>query len=350
MEILAVLAPYMEYIVALVVLIVTFILAKAITVLLSRYVSRIVKKTKSELDDILLSAVRRPLFWGIVLGGFYLAIRGLSALSAYATELSMAFSVIFIFYGAYVLSKVINIVIDWYSKEIAVKTKTKIDEQFLPIFRKISFAVIYGLALLWILGQLGIEITTLIAAMGIGGIAIALALQPTLSNFFSGAQVVLDRPLKIGDYIKLDSGESGYVIDIGWRSTRIRTYENNLLIIPNSKIANSSVLNYNSPNEQIGFRVECGVAYDSDLDKVERVALRVAKEVMKKFSGVKGFEPRVRFKEFGDSSINFIVILRTKTRMDKFLARHEFIKRLKRRFDKEKIEIAFPQIDVHVKK
>jgi len=343
-------APYTEYIVALIILIIAFVIAKGITDLLNRYVSKIAKKTKSELDDMLLHTVRRPVFWGVVLGGFYLAIRGLTVLSAYTTELGMAFSVIFIFYGAYVVSRILNVVIEWYSKEIAVKTKTKIDEQFLPIFKKLGYAVIYGLAILWVLGQLGIEITTLIAAMGIGGLAIALALQPTLSNFFSGAQVVLDRPLKIGDYIELDSGDRGTVVDIGWRSTRIRTYENNLLVIPNSKIANSKIINYNSPNTEIGFKVECGVAYDSDLEKVEKVAFSVAKDVMKKYGGVEGFEPKVRFREFGDSSINFLVIMRTKTLKDKYMARHEFIKRLKKRFDKEKIEIAFPQLDVHMRK
>ncbi len=350
MAIPAFLVPYMEYIIALVVLIATLILAKGITALLTRYVSRIVKITKSELDDMLLAAVKRPLFWGIVLGGVYLAIKGLSALSAYATELGMLFSVIFIFYGAYVLSRAVNVIIDWYAKEIAVRTKTKLDQQFLPIFRKLGYAIIYGLAILWILGQLGIEITTLIAAMGIGGIAIALALQPTLSNFFSGAQMVLDRPLKIGDYIELDSGDKGRVVDIGWRSTRIRTYGNNLLIIPNSKIADSKIINYNIPNKEAGFIIECGVAYDSDLDKVEKVTIKVAKDVLKKHGGVEGFEPKLRYREFGDSSINFCIIMRTQTYSKKFRARHEFIKRLKKRFDKEKIEIAFPQLDVHMKK
>lgn len=348
MAILDMLAPYMEYIIALVILAAAFIFSKGITVLLSRYVSRIAKKTKSELDDMLLAAVSRPLFWGIILGGVYLATRGLGALSAYATDLGMAFSVIFIFYGAYALSRIVNVVLDWYSKEIAAKSKTRLDEHFLPIFKKLGYVIIYGLAILWILGQLGIEITTLIAAMGIGGIAIALALQPTLSNFFSGAQMVLDRPLKIGDYIELDSGDKGRVVDIGWRSTRIRTYGNNLLIIPNSKIADSKIINYNIPNKEAGFIIECGVAYNSDLDKVEKVTLKVAKDVLKKHGGVEGFEPKLRYREFGDSSINFCIIMRTQTYSKKFRARHEFIKRLKKMFDKERIEIAFPQLDVHL--
>lgn len=339
---------YQEWIWAVVIIIASVIAAKAVNFVMKRYAEKVTARTKSVLDDMLLKAVQKPVFLGVFLAGIYFATGRLQAVLPYATEINMGFSVIFILYGAFFAVRVINVFIEWYGTEMAHKTRTKVDEQFLPIFQKIAYLIVFALAFVWILGQLGIEITALIAAMGIGGLAIALALQGTLSNFFSGAYIVLDRPIRIGDYIELDSGDKGTVVDIGWRSTRIRTYTNNLLILPNSKLAESKIINYNVPNRQVGFTIECGVSYNSDLEKVEKIALRVAKDVLKKSGGVEGFEPRVRFREFGDSSINFRVIMRTNTYGNKFKAIHAFIKGIKKAFDRAGIEIPFPQTDVHL--
>lgn len=336
-----------EWIWALLIIIISLVVAKAVSFFLKRYGKMLAARTRSVLDDMILKAVQRPVFLGIFLGGVYFAVRSLQAVIPYVTEINMAFSVIFILYGAFFAVRIINVIIEWYGKEVAHKTRTKVDEQFLPIFQKIAYFIVFALALLWILGQLGIEITTLIAALGIGGLAIALALQGTLSNFFAGAYVVLDRPIRIGDYIEID-GDKGTVTDIGWRSTRIRTYTNNLLIIPNSKLAESKIINYNTPTMEVGFLVECGVSYGSDLDKVEKVALRVARDVLKKNGGVEGFEPTFRYKEFGDSAIEFKVFMRTKTYGDRFKATHAFIRDIKKAFDRAGITIPFPQRDVHL--
>ncbi len=341
---------YSEYIIAVAIIILSVVVAKLLNYIIKRHISKLTKRTESELDDMIVAAIRRPLFYGILLGGVYIAIRNLSVLAVHAANLSMVFTVIFILFGAYIVSRLINAVIEWYGKEIAAKTKTKADEQFLPIFKKVVLIIVYGLAGIWILNQLGIQVTTLIAAMGIGGLAIALALQGTLTDFFAGAHIVLDRPIRIGDYIEIEGGDRGKVVDIGWRTTRIRNYENNLVILPNSKLAESKIVNYYSPSEIVGFIIPVGVAYSSDLERVEKIALQIAKKVLKDNGGVEGFEPKVRFKEFGDSSINFSVFMKVKKYSNKFKARHEFIKQLKKKFDKEKIEIAFPQLDVHLKK
>lgn len=339
---------YQEWIWAIIIIIVFTIVAKAVKFFLKRYGKKLAARTKSVLDDMILKAVEKPVFIGIFLTGIYFAVRGLQAVLPYATELNMGFSVIFILYGAFFAVRIVNVLIEWYGIEMAHKTKTKLDKQFLPIFQKIAYLIVFALAFVWIMGQLGIEITALIAAMGIGGLAIALALQGTLSNFFSGAYIVLDRPIRIGDYIELDSGDKGTVVDIGWRSTRVRTYTNNLLILPNSKLAESKIINYNIPSREVGFIIKGGVSYGSDLEKVEKIALRVAKDVLKKNGGVEGFEPRFRFREFGDSSIDYRVIMRTKTYGNKFRAIHAFIKGIKKAFDRAGIVIPFPQTDVHL--
>lgn len=342
------LLPYQEYVLFLLALVVTLIVIKIVRFSLSMYLKKIASRTKSRLDNMLVSSVKGPVSLGILISGIYLATTYLTL--PYMNHINPAFTVISMLYVAFFAIRLVGTVLEWYTQEVAVKTKTKTDEQFLPIFKKVAYGVILLIIFVWMLGQLGIEITTLVATMGIGGIAVALAIQPILANMFAGAHIVLDRPIKIGDYVELESGEKGTVKDIGWRSTKIRNYKNNLVIIPNKKLADGNITNYYSPTKQVGFLVNCGVAYDSDLGKVERVTNQVAKNVLKKYGGVKGFKPIIRFKEFGDSTINFHVIFRVKSYGKKFLLRHEFIKNLKARFDKEDIEIAFPQLDVHMKK
>ncbi|MGC8764449.1 MAG: mechanosensitive ion channel family protein [Brevinematia bacterium] len=201
-----------------------------------------------------------------------------------------------------------------------------------------------------ILQSLGISISPILAGLGVGGLAVALALQDTLSNLFSGLQIILSRQIKTGDYIKLDSGEEGYVIDINWRNTTIREIKNNQIIIPNSKLSQAIIKNYNLPEKEIVVLVEVGVSYRSDLDKVEKVTIEVAKEVMKELDcGLSSFEPFIRYDTFSDSSINFNVILRAREFADQFLIKHEFIKRLHKRYIKEGIEIPFPIRTVYLK-
>jgi small-conductance mechanosensitive channel len=194
-----------------------------------------------------------------------------------------------------------------------------------------------------ILGYFQIDITPLIAGVGLGALAIGLALQSTLSNFFAGMHLVSDRPIDVGDYIEIDDNTKGTVEDIGWRSTRIRTLADNLLIIPNGKLSESNITNFSKPKQDMSLWIPCGISYESDLKKVEKITLEVAKYIQMNADGaVKNFEPGFRFKEFGDSNINFTTILRINDPLKRFVVRNEFIKALKQRFDEEKIEISWP--------
>jgi small-conductance mechanosensitive channel len=203
--------------------------------------------------------------------------------------------------------------------------------------------IIYLIAVIIILGYFQLDITPLIAGVGVGALAIGLALQSTLANFFAGLHIVSDQPIRVGDFIELDEKTMGFVEDIGWRSTRIKTMTDNLIIIPNGKLADSTILNYSLPKQDLMIWVPCGVAYESNLEKVEQVTLEVAKDVQQTFPGaVKDFAPLFRYREFGDSNIDFIAILRVEEPMTRYVVKNEFIKRLKERFDKEKIEISWP--------
>lgn len=204
-------------------------------------------------------------------------------------------------------------------------------------------AVVIGLGVLILLDSFGISITPILASLGIGSLAVALALQPTLENFFSGIQIIIDKPVALGQFIKLESGEEGYVEKIGWRSTWIRMLPNNIVVLPNKLLVNSRVLNYYYPDMEMAVLVQMGVHYNSDLEQVERITVEVAKDVLKTVKGgVPEFEPFIRYHTFNDFSIDFTVILRAKEFVDGYLLKHEFIKRLHKRYDKEGIVIPYP--------
>lgn len=218
------------------------------------------------------------------------------------------------------------------------------------IIVNLTSVLIYAIGLMVILQTLGISITPVLTALGVGGLAVALALQDTLANLFAGLSIIASGKIKVGDYIQAES-YAGYVVDITWRYTSIRVLPNNIVVIPNKKLAESIVTNYYLPEEQISVSVNLGVSYKCDLEKVERVTTEVAKEVMQNVEGgVPEHEPSVRYNEFGQSSINFSVNMRAKEFAHQYIIKHEFIKRITERYKKEGIEIPYPVRTVYLKK
>ena len=200
-----------------------------------------------------------------------------------------------------------------------------------------------GIGLLVIMGTLGISITPIIASLGITSLAVALALQATLSNFFSGVQLVMDKPIRVGDFVELDSGEQGFVEKIGWRSTWIRMLPNNIVIMPNSRLSESKIINYFYPTRELSVPVDVGVHYDSDLEHVEKVTLEVAREILRSHEwGVEDYNTFVVFHTFDAYSINFTVMLRAEEYFQRFWVKSAFIKALHRRYAEEGIVIPYP--------
>jgi small-conductance mechanosensitive channel len=209
--------------------------------------------------------------------------------------------------------------------------------------RNLAWGVTAVLGLLVVLNGVGLSITPMLTALGIGGLAVALALQEPLANFFAGLFLTLAGQIRVGDYVKLDSGQEGYIADFSWRSTRLRMLANNLVVVPNAKLAQAVVVNHHLPSSDLAVLVEVGVDYASDLRQVEGVVMEVGREVMAEVpGGVPSFEPFIRYHTFADSSINFTVILRAKEFVDQYLIKHEFVKRLHARFNDEGIVIPFP--------
>jgi small-conductance mechanosensitive channel len=196
-----------------------------------------------------------------------------------------------------------------------------------------------------ILENLGVHLTAVWTTLGVGSVAVALALQETLSNFFAGLYIMADRPVRPGDYIQIDSGQEGFVLRIGWRSTSIRTRANNLVVVPNSAMAKAIITNFSLPESRAAYVLQVGVAYGTDPERVEKVLLEVAQEAIR--DGVAGLlatpEPVVRFNPgFGDSSLDFSLIVHIAQLSDQFLVQSELRKRIVKHFEKEGIQIPFP--------
>jgi len=296
-------------------------------------------KTSSKLDDILLSALSFPLTLLIFVSGALVLERvaPISTEAELTTYFIVALKATTIIAVVLFFDKLLKNLIQAYSHKVDIlKTSGGVAQGIVRV-------LVIGLGLLILLDSFGVSITPVLASLGIGSLAVALALQPTLENFFSGVQIVIDKPIQLGQFIKLDSGEEGYVHKIGWRSTWVRMLPNNTVVIPNKVLVNSKVLNYYYPQQEMAVLVQVGVHYESDLEHVEKVTIEVGQEVMKKVQGgVPEFTPFIRYHTFSDFSINFTVILRCKEFVDNYLIKHEFIKTLHKRYAKEGIVIPYP--------
>jgi small-conductance mechanosensitive channel len=219
------------------------------------------------------------------------------------------------------------------------------------LFYGIMKAVIYVIGILIILTVLGISITPLLTALGVGGLAVALALQDTLANLFAGMHILVEKSIRVGDFIRLETGQEGFVDDITWRTTRVRMLPNNMVVIPNSKLAQSVVTNYYLPEKRMALLIPVGVSYSSEPDRVETILIEEAKKAVGEVPGLLGDpEPFVRFiPGFGDSSLDFTLICQVREFADQYIAQHELRKRIFKRFQQEGIEIPFPQRTVHLR-
>ncbi len=339
---------------ALGIIAVFYILAELVNYII-KGIEKLTSKTPEEFNEYVVSEVKSPIRLVFIVFGIYLAVRYISIEGAlWGVSIIQVFIIAGILIGAHVISRGAASFIRWYRAEVyAKKLKSRLDETLVPFVKRAVAIIVYAIALLIIFNRLGIEIGPFLAGLGIAGIAIALALQDTLSNLFAGVYIATDRPISIGDYIELDLGEGyrGYVNEISWRTTRIRTLPGNYIVIPNSRLVQSVLTNYDKPKKDMSLIFTVGVSYGSNLEKVEKVTINTAKKIMKKIEGgVPDHEPFIRYKEFSDSSINFSVIMRVKSFVDQYLIKHEFVKELHKAYRKNGISIPFPQRDVWMKK
>jgi small-conductance mechanosensitive channel len=300
--------------------------------------ARAARATSSRVDDEIVASVSRPLPVWFFLAGLHFAARILPVPPAMNPT-----------FEKLLMSGVIVSVTLWaagLSSSLLQMSAAARGTTGAPATGAIRYALriaVLAVGLLVLLDTLGISVAPVLTTVGIGGLAVALGLQETLSNLFAGMQITVAGNIRVGDFVKLETGEEGYVEDITWRSTRVRTLPNNAVLIPNSRLAQSVVTNYYRPSKDTAVLVQVGVHYSSDLDQVERVTCEVGRRIMQTVKGaVPEFAPFIRYHTFADSSINFTVILRAQEFTDNFLIKHEFIKALARAYAAEGIVIPFP--------
>ncbi len=310
-----------------------------------RFFKKWAERTDTKLDDIVIRALKVPSFYLCIAIGLYI---GMSV-----SELPQRY----IFY----FNKLLHVLVVF---SITIATANFSGDVFRNYLSKFELplpttGLVYGIlkgtiiiiGILIILSILGISITPLITALGVGGLAVALALQDTLANLFAGIHILAEKSIRVGDFIKLETGEEGYVEDITWRTTRIRMLPNNLVIIPNSKLAQSIVTNYYLPEKRMAVLIPISVSYSSDPELVERILIEEVKKAVGEVPGLLGSpEPLVRLiPGFGESSINFTLICHVREFVDQYLVQHELRKRIFKRFKEEGIEIPFPIRTVYLR-
>ena len=335
---------------AAIVFAVFLIASGVVNVILRVIIKRWANRTPGTLDEELLGVVRGPLVLFIALSGLFIALLILTNLDSprfalitgYDDLVRRAWLVVVIAEVAYLIYHLLDAALTWYIHKVAVTTETELDDRLLPPLKRIMPLAVYSLGFLMALSVLNIPISPILAGLGIGGLAVALAVQPTLANFFAGTYVVTEGELNIGDYIELQGGPSGYVVEVGWRSTKIRSMHNNLVIIPNSQMANSIVTNYYSPEPAMNVLVYCGVSYDSDLEVVESVVREASQKLVTESEYAVDGEPWFGFEEFGDSNISFWVFVQATDRLGSFYLTSDLVKVIHSRLTAEGIEINYP--------
>lgn len=303
------------------------------------------RRTSVTWDDAVVDLLDRAIKPLLILGVLTASLNLLELPSKLLKVSNRVLTVAVITVVLYYVSRIIQVLLDaWMSRK---KERLSVREP-VQFMTQVLFA---ALALMIVLDNLGISLTAVWTTLGVGSVAIALALQDTLSNFFAGVYLRLDSPVRVGDYVKLnDANQEGFVAHMGWRSTRIRQLGNNMVIVPNAKLASAIVTNFDMPEQRMSLLINISVSYADDPDRVEAILIEEALAAAN--SGVPGLladpEPFVRFiPGFGESSLDFTLICQVKTYVDQYLAQHEIRKRVLRRFREEGISIPFPQRDVH---
>jgi small-conductance mechanosensitive channel len=303
------------------------------------YFSRWAKKTKTSLDDEIIQNTKRPIYFFVIIVGFYYAIDQLSILKPFQYYITQIFLVAEVFLVAYIITRIINVVLSWYAERIAKTGKKALSSNILIVFKKILHVFVYIFAFLYLLYVSKIDLSGAVVGLGVTGIAIAFALQSILGDAFSAFTIYFDRPFEIGDYVIIGNYE-GTVTNISMKSTRLKLLQGEELIVSNKEITSGSLRNFKKmENRRVAFSI--AVTYDTPLVKLKKIPALI-KKIVETCDNVE-FQ-RVHFKELGTFSLNFeIVYLLSNPNYVKYLDTQQTINyAIKEVFEKEKIELAFP--------
>ncbi|MBU0757822.1 MAG: mechanosensitive ion channel family protein [Nanoarchaeota archaeon] len=342
---------------AAIILVGFFVISKSFLWIVQKVFLRIAKKTKTKLDDRLVESTNNPISFLLVVIGLRLASERLMPVTLFIPEIQAkmfyvinnVLASVLIFISMVIIMRVSDIFVDHFGSKFVKKTKSDLDDQILGIFRKTLQVIFFILAIFYILTVWDVNVIPYLGGLGIAGIAIGLALKDSLANVFGGISIILDRNIRVGDKVKLqEGGYVGVIEDIGLRSTKMKTYDNEMIVIPNSILSNTIIHNYALPTPMNRVYVDFGVKYGSDIDKVKKAVMKALDSLD---AAIKDDSyPAVEFLLMDSSSLNFKAKFWVKDYKDAYSAKLEATEKIYTALNKAKIEIPFPQMDVHLKK
>lgn len=341
-----------KYIYALSLLIVFYLLSELLVIISQKILLRLTKKTKTDIDDLIVKRIHKPISLILLFIGLRLALLPLGIKENILNPIENVIISFIIIILAYIAIAVFDIFIDNWGKKVAEKTESKLDDQLIPVIHRFSRIFISAIGLLFVLPVWGVQIGPLLTSLGIAGVAVAFALQSTLGNIFGGISIIIDKSVKVGDKIRLDNETMGTVMDVGLRSTKIQTWDNELITIPNGKLADSRILNFYEPGPGVRAAVDFGVEYGSDADKVKKVVT----ETLQKIKGVLKEHPinkndpavKVVMMEMGDFALKFRALFWVESFDVKFDTKALATEEIYNALGRAGIGIPFPTRTIHV--
>lgn len=345
MNILEILQIYLAdpWVVAIVILALFIFAGQLINALITWYLNNIARRTKTKFDDFVLAGVRRPIMFLVVLLGLRYGFISLGFHGGQTAIILNSLLIVTVFYGLVAIYDItLGVLLMGYVK----RSKSKVDDTLVPIMRKFGKVILWVIAGFFILNQWGINITPFLGGLGVAGIVAGLAIKDALSNVFGGVALILDSAVNVNDKIKLDSGETGIIQEIGLRSTKVRTFNNEVIIIPNGIMANTKIQNYVQPDPSARFSVEFAVEYGTEIAKVRKTVLtlfKTDKQIMKKPA------PTVEFIKMGESALQMAAYAWVPDYLISYNKKIEYTEKIYRALNKAKIVMPFPTRTVYLK-
>lgn len=335
-----------QWLVALLYLVSSIIIAKFVYWFISRFLKRLAEKTTTDLDDILIDMFEEPFVLGIVLFGSYMSISKLNIDSDLNHWVSKIFTVLVTINVTWFVARTIIALIDNYLQPKMQAAEGEKDKYVFPIVRRLTNIFVWGIGIVTALNNAGYDITAMIAGLGIGGLALAMAAQDSVSNFFGGFTIFTDHPFAVGERICIN-GFDGYVSEIGMRSFRLRTLNGTEVVIPNSQVTNSIIENISrAPSKKI--KLELGLTYDTTPDKIEEAKL-ILQDIAKNHKDI-GDDFATYFMSFGDFSLGILFVYYIRNRADIFQVQSEVNMSILSRFNAAGLNFAFPSQTIYTAK
>jgi len=332
-----------KYLGSVLIVITAAALGKIAMFIFRQYLEKFAAKTKNKFDDMIFEHTKKPLLYLLIAYGIKLALLNLGINGAVDKLINSIMAAVFL----YTILRGIDIVVETWAITFSKKTKTQIDDVLLPLLHKVTKVLFLLIGLLWVLKIWQIDITPYLAGVGISGIVLGLALQDSLKNIFGGVTLLLDKTYQLGDKVKLESGEIGTIHDIGLRSTKMITVDNEMVYVPNGYLANSRVTNFARPDPKVRTSVLFGVEYGTDVEKVRKLVLKILTEM----EGVlKDPAPSVQFTDMGDFALHFKANFWVEKWSQSYDRKLEATEKIYNALNKAKIGIPFPTQTVYYKK